>query len=972
MFNYIFRVLFLMTICSQGMAQSHFFKRYGTEDGLPVSEVFGTYYSHDSILYVTCLRNGVYTFDGYEFSKVDIPNIPDYLPRKVYDLEDNEGTFLRDRDSYFRLKNDSCIILKGFGKRFNYSTYGNYFFHEDSIFLFNKDSNIMVFDRFIDPQLRDVLNSKKWKSRYFWLSENKEKQLLRLDENYYLLNNGQIQIIILEELTQRYKGILPKDSSNEELPSILEHLFLKNNGFAILPESNFLSAGKVLFQLDHDTLRQVCNYAENYEIINDHEFMAGGQHGLFHHYTNIIFFDGLKDNIGLALHTIAEDNKGNIWFGDYHHGFTVWDGDVFSKPSRMPDHKVLPGSIWNGDRYWYFSDQLGKGLCTYTEKDGEEVLEFQDKPFSGYIVRPLKNGKIAASSKKNGVVLITESEDGIFQVENTLNKHETSSFNILGLEEDHLGRIWGTGKGIRLYFPQEDTSLVWDKSSSTLYTTISLVEDNRGTMWMGGMSGLKYLKNCNKLTIDDPSHMENIKHLSFPNNNNGPVHSVEIVDDYVVWGNNSTLFFLELESFYENEREPIIYSLLYGEDISGKGTEQNCILFDSKRRLWIGHNNGATMIYWDQFPFDTTKINIHLSSFECAGNRIKMPLDRKIRLEKNKRSFNVHYRLEPNYSLRKNVYFDQFLVRNKLDTIYAKLCTQERKLDIPYIDPGKYQFHLIAKKHNQVVDKETIYINVPKNLSEITWFWLFLSLLFFSLIGYFVFLQLQKSKQIRDKEYRLNQANLNKDRAILQSIISSFNPHFINNSLHWIQSRYSDDPEMVTVTGRLSNNIVSLLKNSQAGKAYHSFSEELTLVDNYIQIQQIRFKDRFTYIPPDMNASKKWANLNVPIMQIQIHVENAIEHGINNRLDSTYVKVVLQELKEYLQITVEDDGVGRDTAGKMESKGTSLGIDMLKKMHEILNQNNVLEITQKYEDNIFGNFGTRVIIKVPLNYTYDL
>ncbi len=203
------------------------------------------------------------------------------------------------------------------------------------------------------------------------------------------------------------------------------------------------------------------------------------------------------------------------------------------------------------------------------------------------------------------------------------------------------------------------------------------------------------------------------------------------------------------------------------------------------------------------------------------------------------------------------------------------------------------------------------------------------------------------------------------------------NPHFINNALQWLQVRVDEDEEAVRVVGKLSENISTVFKNSRIKRAYHSLKEELKLTENYLFIQKCRFGEKLSYEMPDEETLAKLENMNVPLMIVQIHAENAVEHGIRNKNNGIgRVSIKILEETDYAVITIEDDGVGRAAAQKIGSKGTQNGTKMLQELELIYNKQNALPLEQRYEDGIFVDaagerFGTRVIVRMPKQYNFE-
>lgn len=66
-------------------------------------------------------------------------------------------------------------------------------------------------------------------------------------------------------------------------------------------------------------------------------------------------------------------------------------------------------------------------------------------------------------------------------------------------------------------------------------------------------------------------------------------------------------------------------------------------------------------------------------------------------------------------------------------------------------------------------------------------------------------------------------ARRERDGLQIQALSNFFNPHFINNALHWVQSRYRRTLlDTTTIIGRLADNVDILYHNTQSGKAHHS------------------------------------------------------------------------------------------------------------------------------------------------------
>ncbi|MEO6038459.1 MAG: histidine kinase, partial [Saprospiraceae bacterium] len=302
-------------------------------------------------------------------------------------------------------------------------------------------------------------------------------------------------------------------------------------------------------------------------------------------------------------------------------------------------------------------------------------------------------------------------------------------------------------------------------------------------------------------------------------------------------------------------------------------------------------------------------------------------------------------------------------------------------VEYPRLAPGRYLFEVVAEKYGLQSAPYRVELYIAPVWWQNPWFWL---AALAGVIGVAVFLRNKERKiagqQIQLEKTKTEMALLSKekDKLQVQAIVNQLNPHFINNALQWLQVRVDEDEEAVKVVGKLSENIATVFKNSRQKKPYHALLDEMKLAENYLFIQKCRFRERLHYDLPAEAELREMGTVDVPLMIIQIHVENAVEHGIRSKTDGTgRVQIALRGEAEYVTITVTDDGVGRRAAQQIGSRGTQNGTLMLQELATIYNRQNRLPIEQQYEDGIFTTpdgkiYGTRVIIRIPKIYQYDL
>jgi sensor histidine kinase YesM len=173
-------------------------------------------------------------------------------------------------------------------------------------------------------------------------------------------------------------------------------------------------------------------------------------------------------------------------------------------------------------------------------------------------------------------------------------------------------------------------------------------------------------------------------------------------------------------------------------------------------------------------------------------------------------------------------------------------------------------------------------------------------------------------RQARDRE----QLEARLARAQLQTLKLQLQPHFLFNTLNTITALIGVDPR---VAERMVSGLSELLRLSlrNAGEQEVPLSRELELLEHYVEIQQIRFRDRLTVtleVAPDTMQAL------VPNFILQPLVENAIRHGIGPRAAPGHVDVRAYRENGSLHLRVTDDGVGaRSRRSEPAGEGIGLG-----------------------------------------------
>jgi two-component sensor histidine kinase len=201
----------------------------------------------------------------------------------------------------------------------------------------------------------------------------------------------------------------------------------------------------------------------------------------------------------------------------------------------------------------------------------------------------------------------------------------------------------------------------------------------------------------------------------------------------------------------------------------------------------------------------------------------------------------------------------------------------------------------------------------------------------------------------------------------LQGIKSQLDPHFTFNTLNSIASLiYLEDRE---VAYDYMNKFTQLLRSllNDAERIYRSLAEELDFVTTYLDLEKLRFGDKFNYeinIGENVNRQAK-----VPKLVLQTFSENAIKHGIMSCEGVGILKINAERKDNYLILSIEDNGIGRAKAEGM-SLSTGKGLKLTGEFYDILNQLNKKPIRHTIIDLYNGSgesAGTRVEVWVPVD-----
>lgn len=226
-----------------------------------------------------------------------------------------------------------------------------------------------------------------------------------------------------------------------------------------------------------------------------------------------------------------------------------------------------------------------------------------------------------------------------------------------------------------------------------------------------------------------------------------------------------------------------------------------------------------------------------------------------------------------------------------------------------------------------------------------------------------------------------NTAQIFDKQTELTALQSQINPHFLYNTLECIrgQALLDDNIEIAKMVEVLS----SFFRYSISKKGnLVTLRDELANIENYMLIQRYRFNNRFSMEIIIDEEDEAAYDFLVPRLIIQPVIENAIFHGLEERMEDGIVSIEVIVTDLDMIITISDNGKGIDCEELEELNNrinaNDMELDDKNKSNQIntgialpnINRRIRLLFGKEYGVNVYSTLGkgTDVEIIIPANY----
>jgi ligand-binding sensor domain-containing protein len=616
---------------------------------------------------------------------------------------------------------------------------------------------------------------------------------------------------------------------------------------------------------------------------------------------------------GQSVSYFIEDREGGKWFATNDNGLYYAPAntiEVYDRETDLPDEKVTAITIKN-ERELYVG--LNSGEVFHLDIPESQWTKLPPVPKTAFI-RDLYYDQHTASlwagrfdlyclENDNWISKGLTTATGLFSVSNRITTNP----------DGH--RLWGCNQfgflGLKLPGAIPDISLRGQNQR-----TFIVREDYDQRIWVGQTKGLFEWKN-------DSLYSRSSLHPAFALR----VEDIALAPDstllvgtkgggVVFWRNNRFEQFTTSEGLTSDMIECVYVD---GKGVAWVGTlnglnrisgnwdqrkvEQITIahglpsneinrIVSWKNIIWIATNKGLVRL--EEKPYKLFSPKPILTSVLTGKRPLNLAIFNRIAFRENNLTFNY---LALNFKLA-----GQITYRSRMDGSEWSMAKSMSQV-IPALPAGNHVFEVQAQNEDGVWSEGTFFRFYIRPPWWQTWWFRSVVILLIASIVYGVFRY--RTRQLKHENELQKQMTALKHSALQ----AQMHPHFIFNCLNSIQNfiLQNEKEEAIYYLGSFAKLVRGMLNASTSGKI--SLEDELELLKNYLALEQLRFKNSFSY---EINTAEgiDTYDLEIPPLLVQPYVENAVLHGVSGKETGGKVTVFFEVKGDFLEVTITDNGKG--------------------------------------------------------------
>lgn len=299
--------------------------------------------------------------------------------------------------------------------------------------------------------------------------------------------------------------------------------------------------------------------------------------------------------------------------------------------------------------------------------------------------------------------------------------------------------------------------------------------------------------------------------------------------------------------------------------------------------------------------------------------------------------------------------------------------TNDRTVRYMNLSPGEYTFEVACQNRLGEWSEEmaSFHFLIRPHFSNTLWFQGLIAILVLGMVFGFALFRVRRIRQKAEQKRRLQEALLKTQQAEITALRNQMNPHFVFNALNSIQNFIfkNDIRKANHYLGRFSKLMRDGLQFSRL-KAI-SLQEELSFLQAYLELEAMRFPDRFTYQVEVQSGIDQQA-VKVPPFLFQPLLENAVKHAFKDIDYPGLLKVSFRQPRlEVLVVEITDNGPGFDfQVASLGQKGhRSMGLEIVANRIALLNAEEDEEKAKFEMTNLASRGGQGMLARfvIPIN-----
>jgi ligand-binding sensor domain-containing protein len=719
-----------------------------------------------------------------------------------------------------------------------------------------------------------------------------------------------------------------------------------------------------------------------YKVIADRQgvlyFNAGGL---------LCRFDGRTIETIFSANVIKDfiiDNEDNLWvttyqgvynlFGMKFENYTLPDPtDVVRNVIYNPERESIFAATLNGNIYEIWRD--GNVTETVQPENPYGVAFFYDYaaekegalyfPGPGDILKidggerrwlglPFFDTPIFVQKLPNGNLL----EGGVWwMIEFTPDGKVVKNFDERTIQQqivakpcfDARGRLWfGGSNGVTIY-DYDKHEVVKTIFTDSIRIVRHLANDGEGNVWFASENRLY-------VSVGDSVRLER----TFP----------KLIGGIYFTRRDNRLVVPAQDGFYLFDKDRRDYLFFNHENgYTGEESSSGAVAEDADGNIYIPSLAGLFRFDPDELTSTSAPPRLHILSTLSSTDNVEW---RKFESGETKlgwRHRNVRFEhIGISYSSAQSVRYCYRLVG--FQDVWSEP-TPIREVTFNNLPPGDYTFEIYAEAGMGEARSDVAAISFEINPALWQRAWFMAAIVIFLTAGSAgVAMTILRRRNCALLEKLRAEKELNELR--ISSIRLKAIPHFNANVLaaieYYIANRTKE--EAMRILGIYSDFTLKTL--SEVDRASRSLNEELAYVKMYLDLEKIRFMEKFDFrIETDEGVDP---DVQLPNMILHTYCENAVKHGLMPLKSGGALTIRVSQHGGKVSVSVEDNGVGRvHAAANPHLHSTKHGLSILDRQIEIYNSFNDEKISQRIDDLSSEEgrpAGTRFSVEVPVNFTY--